>query len=489
MRDRYSFKGILIFFITVSVFLTNIDTKLTVQGVEINDVYNFFSDYRGNFMYTCMNGSLSCVYRMQGNGKTTLLYEDAPKADLVYCTDNHTYVLTQTQHNVLVGKIAGGSIRSFFLDGICIKKNCLVVDNMGIIYAADENNDNYIRVFDSDGNDINKYDTYGNIRMIFYDVSTSDVFAVADSGLFNVTAGFTKISSIVPDGEIIINDRLCTDTSGNVFEFDPIYGFKKIFNSDCDLLCPTNEAVYGINNKTLYKLDYSGRKVSYINLSVKPEQLMSSKKNLAYVYKNKITVINLSDMEKVQIEHELSEEENSRSPNEESVVSHMSEKSDTDVSHTSEESGDVIYRPTEESENSESEVEDDQRYKISSDDIEISGEYIFLNQGMTLAEIKRCINYNDNKLRVINHNGKTVTSGNVGTGWKMIFSGNTEKTFYTVLPGDITGEGNINSRDIKKLSDYLIDDIDLSTVFLFSADVDENGVINLLDLYKIYKNY
>ena len=463
MKDRYLFKKILIFFITVSVLLESIQIGSVVKSVETDNDVTFYSDDKGNFLYTGKNGSLSCVYIMSGNGRTTLVYEDAPKADYVYRTNNTTYIITNTAGNTLVGRVRGGTVRSAFLDGISVKKNCFVADDMGMIYAVDKNQPKYVRIFDSDGYEMNKYNAFGNIIMLFHDKSSNDVFAVSNNGVFNITAGFIKISSVVPDGEFIINERLCTDSAGNVFEFDPLAGFNKILDLDYDMLCPTNEYVYGVIGKTVYQLDNNGDKISYINLSVKPDRLLSSKNNLAYIFNNRITIIKTSDMKEIR-------------KTDESSIPPVSEP--------------VVSRPAEESmhEISKSEVVADKDYGISSDYLEISNGFIFMEHKMTLAELKKSINYNDNELIVRNHNGKVVTSGNVGSNWQLIFSGKTEKTFYTVLPGDITGEGNVNSRDIKSLSDYLIDDTELSPPFLYAADTDGNGVINLMDLYKIYKS-
>ncbi len=463
MKDRYLFKKILIFFITFSVLLESVQMSSVVKSIETGDDVTFYSDDKGNFLYTGENGSLSRVYIMSSNGRTTVVYEDALKADYVYRTNNTTYIVTNTTGNTLVGRIRGGIMRSAFLDGISVKKNCFVADDMGIIYAVDKNHPKYVRVFDSDGYDMNKYNAFGNIIMLFHDKSSNDVFAVSNNGVFNITAGFIKISSVVPDGEFIINERLCTDSAGNVFEFDPLAGFNKILDLDYDMLCPTNESVYGVVERTVYRLDNNGDKISYINLSVKPERLLSSKKNLAYIFNNKITIIKTSDMKEIQ-----KTDESSISPVSEPVVSQPAEESTHEIS--------------------KSDVEADKNYGISSDYLEISNGFIFLEHTMTLAELKKSIKYNDNELIVKNHNGKAVTSGNVGSNWQITFSGKTEKTFCTVLPGDITGEGNVNSRDIKSLSDYLINDTGLSPPFLYAADTDEDGVISLIDLYKIYKS-
>lgn len=459
MKRMALLKQITIFTVMLLLFM-RIDVNGSSYSTENDSDEEFYSDNQGNFIFTDNNSKPYCVYCVRSNGEKTQIYKSPSRVDCVYCVDEYTYIATHSiYNNTLIIKIFGGMSESVFLDDIYIKKNYFVADNMEHMYAVDRSNPNFVRVFNYNGEQINEYNALGEITGLFLDEGTNDVFAVSNVGLFNVTAGFCKIGSVVPCGEFVVNKNLCTDSEGNIFRFDSLTGFSKILSTDYDLLCPTDEFVYGVRGKTVYRLNTYGKEISYINLSVDPERLLSSENNLAYIFRDRVSLIKISNM--IKITDKVDESRASFDTT--SKVSEKTDRSETESSYT------------------------DKNYDIRSNIIDISGEYIFLNKEMTLAELKRSIEYNDNILTVANHNGKIVTSGNVGTNWRLTFSGVRERTFYTVLPGDVTGEGNINSRDIRCLSEYLLEDMELSTAFLYAADINQDDVISLLDLYKIYK--
>ena len=91
---------------------------------------------------------------------------------------------------------------------------------------------------------------------------------------------------------------------------------------------------------------------------------------------------------------------------------------------------------------------------------------------------------------MINHNGKEVKGGVVGTGWQLIFSGDGhKKVYYTVIKGDITGEGNINKNDCKLLSSAILGTEKLSEPQKKAADIDNNNTADISDLYQIYNMF
>lgn len=456
MEKRHLMQKIQAIIMTALMLLICFLTNDYVSGTETDESVKFFSDNRGNFWFT-NEGNL--LYKMDGNGKTLLAYSGDKQVDNMYSTESCTYVVSNTEHNnAYIAKIRGGAQKGVFLDDINVKDNCFVADDMEMMYAVDKNDPNYLIVFGYDGYEIKRYNALGNITGIFLDKNTNDIFAVSRSGLFNVTANFSEIGAVVPQGDFIINGELCTDSEGNAYKFDPLNGFSKVLESDYDLLCPTADDLYGVKGKTVYRLDTNGEETAYINLSVKPEKLLSSKNCLAYTFENRITLIHLSDMTEIP-----KKSDDLSVPEEEKSIVSQAVSTGYDTNEVN--------------------------YEIGSEILEISEEYIFLDYPMTLAELKRSISYNDNELTVKNYNGKTVTGGNVGTNWILTFSGAEERIFYTVLPGDTTGEGSINSRDVKNLSEYLLDKGELLPAFLFAADINEDSVIDLLDLYKIYQMY
>ena len=110
-------------------------------------------------------------------------------------------------------------------------------------------------------------------------------------------------------------------------------------------------------------------------------------------------------------------------------------------------------------------------YGILSDVYEISGDVIYIPQGTTVAQFKKGMEYGDCTIKFTNHNGKSVTNGQMGTGWK----------------ADFLGDGNINSRDIYLMRDYLFGKAEFTKYQEISADVNKNGIIDSIDMYMIKK--
>ena len=126
-------------------------------------------------------------------------------------------------------------------------------------------------------------------------------------------------------------------------------------------------------------------------------------------------------------------------------------------------------------------------YTISSDVYEISEDVIYIPQGTTVAVFKKGMKYGDCKITFTNHNNKSVTSGQMGTGWRIDFSGDVDISYYTVVDGDVTGEGNINSRDIYLMRDYLFGKAGFTKYQELAADVKKNGIIDSVDMYMMKK--
>ncbi len=84
-----------------------------------------------------------------------------------------------------------------------------------------------------------------------------------------------------------------------------------------------------------------------------------------------------------------------------------------------------------------------------------------------------------------NASGKTVTSGNIGTGYTIQIGGTT----YTVVKkGDVNGDGKASSSDYVKIKNYIMGSNSLSNVAKSGADVNSDGKVSSSDYVKV-KNY
>ncbi|MCH5202897.1 MAG: dockerin type I repeat-containing protein [Oscillospiraceae bacterium] len=103
----------------------------------------------------------------------------------------------------------------------------------------------------------------------------------------------------------------------------------------------------------------------------------------------------------------------------------------------------------------------------------------------SISSFKKELNKRGYEAAVIK-GGTEKTSGYIGTGMvvKLTKDGNTN-SLVAIVDGDITGEGSINTKDIKLLMDYLLNKRDLSVYFRIAANVIDDGKISNADLVKI----
>lgn len=113
----------------------------------------------------------------------------------------------------------------------------------------------------------------------------------------------------------------------------------------------------------------------------------------------------------------------------------------------------------------------------------------FIEKGTTLSDFVKSLD-NEKLLNCENISGKEIKSGKIGTGTKVTVKlKNGDNTVYTIiLPGDITGEGNINSNDIEKEMGILVgSERELDEICLIAADLNNDTYINLKDLWEMGK--
>ena len=105
--------------------------------------------------------------------------------------------------------------------------------------------------------------------------------------------------------------------------------------------------------------------------------------------------------------------------------------------------------------------------------------------GTTIANFKKNVSFDENyTLKFKNYLDKDIKSGKLGTGSSVRFYLGEDLIyeFKIVVFGDLTGEGNINSRDVNVLYKYLFNEIELENEYLIAADINQDGVVNTLDL-------
>lgn len=115
-----------------------------------------------------------------------------------------------------------------------------------------------------------------------------------------------------------------------------------------------------------------------------------------------------------------------------------------------------------------------------------------IEAGTNLVDLLADLNYDKEiySLEYVNYKGEIKSTGNVGTSGKLLLINGVEtKNVYTLIVyGDLTGEGNINSRDKTLLYNYLLGKAELKGAYLIAADINRDGVIDTKDLLFLEKN-
>ena len=126
-------------------------------------------------------------------------------------------------------------------------------------------------------------------------------------------------------------------------------------------------------------------------------------------------------------------------------------------------------------------------YGITSDLYRIdydNGVIYNIPSGTTIAGFKEHMSYDEYSLTFY-QDGATRYSGNLSTAMKADFSSDAVASFALSVSGELTGEGNVNSKDRNALMDYLLGSWNFSGAYLYAADLNCDGEINLLDAVRI----
>ncbi len=85
--------------------------------------------------------------------------------------------------------------------------------------------------------------------------------------------------------------------------------------------------------------------------------------------------------------------------------------------------------------------------------------------------------------------GNSVSSGLVGTGYKVIINNqSTTETLSAVIKGDTSGDGLVNALDLLQVQKNILGTYNLSTTAKEAGDTSSDGLVNALDLLQIQKS-
>ncbi|MDD6488573.1 MAG: dockerin type I repeat-containing protein [Clostridia bacterium] len=486
----------LVLVFAVFMFLFAYGTDST-GGNEIFQNCELISAGKGNFLFITYNEKTYCTYKIDKNGNMSQTSSNNFTVKSAFFANSHLFFIGVQNQSLPVVKFTDGGayIDSGFITVSSLKEHCITAAKYDYIYAVDSKNPDTVYKYQIDNGKLyGEYKLGKNIKSLFTD-SNNIVFAITDGGIFNVeTGGF--ISCNIPSVPYDFSGNYCCDSSGKIFVFNGTSGFKPVMQTGYSKLCVINDTIYAAENNIVYILDDSGKPKYKYQVGSDIQKLCVSGNTAAVMYGNNVQILHKEDFDLIieessnDIVSEISQNiepskpvytQSSEPSKNSEPVSQQSQNSVTQNSEikNSTPQNSEIKNPTPQNNSIPQ-----KQYGISSSKYRMNNGIITnIPQGTTIAQLKKNISYGSNSITITNHNNKIQTSGQVGTGWRIDFSGNGKTTsYYTVISGDVTGEGNINSRDILALSDYLLEKSDLSVYAMYAADLNSDGMCNSLDL-------
>lgn len=390
----------------------------------------------GGFRLITYDSTRYKIYSLYSDGS---VFENASESFGVTYADlsgKYLTILSMTQYtlNVITYDIKNGSRNIIMTEHTELKEPIACTDSNGNVFICGRN-DNCIYIYSKRGDHRDTINLSGRIKRLFSDNGSADVFALTDSGLVNVSLNIMTGGEIPPE-ELELNGDFawCGNT---VYSLNPDSGLKTIYRSQYPLVCRTSSYIFESDGRTIYRVNDEGTAVSQYDTGMNIQRLTSSGSNLACITSdNTLKFIDISQMTPIE------------QPN-------------------------VPVYPD----------------KISSAETEISGNTIITDKaGTTLAQLRKKLDYGDYNITAYDRNGRSKTSGTVGTGWRLTFTGGSRELSYSiVVKGDLTGEGQVNSSDYKKAADYLTEKIELTDIEFTAADINNDGKITLSDFYSIFR--
>ena len=121
----------------------------------------------------------------------------------------------------------------------------------------------------------------------------------------------------------------------------------------------------------------------------------------------------------------------------------------------------------------------------------VNGNYIKITAGVKVDVVKSNLEAiaGTGNIIVRNASDKAVTSGKIGTGFKVLITNTAGTTTYTVaVKGDTSGDGEINALDLLQVQKYILKTYKLSGAYYEAGDTSGDGEINALDLLQVQKS-
>lgn len=387
-----------------------------------------------------------CAYR----GKTVLLCEDVRKNQL----------------SVFVYYLDTDFLEGFVINDALLYNNTDFACDNGAIYIENYRDEREVSAFSYSGSYFGRYRFDSEINAVFGGFHDG-IYAVAGDTLYRLSSGrFNALSGDEVDTPLFPADsNTYVSGHGKVYQINGdqlSYLFTADYDNHAASACVIGNTLYYPNGSTInaYDLD-SGEKIAYYRGA---GQIIS-------VYTNGNTVIATGDSGSFTVRI--------------SDFTSLKVDDDTDESGADDENHDSDHSNGGDTAADRTGQQRSEPSSISSDVYQVDSARYYISdipEQTTVAAFKKNMRYDGYSLTIYRGNA-VKKSGNIGTAMRAVFdSEDFTYTYELAITGDITGEGNRNSRDLNTLMDYLIGASDFNGVYMLAADLTNDNRVDVCDV-------
>lgn len=450
MRNKI-FKTITVFVVIV-VFSVTLSMKVDGYDMYTYSSYNSLNNVR-------LTQNKDQVFIVGTNGKDVSIdsvYPDNYSVNLTLGHNVYSYELftekfificpdkSSNQTEIVLYDIYNDTITSFYISCLNNYESSQIAYSDGYVFLADDCGN--IDQYSTNGKLINKHEIYSDRCHLMCDYY-GNVYCFTSNQLFELyDEVFYEICKCSIDAPArFISDNTFIDDTGYIYTIGNTT--EKFISKLSTVTYPSggmhNNSVIIADYDTIYAVDYNSDKITkYIDLNRQIEMLCTVGNNIfAFNYHNGLP-----------------------------TVSHI--KFSNLNSYTT-------YTPTID------ETDDIDNY-ISSDTYTVDHQKHWITDiapQTTVAQFKRNMNYDGFDVSFVRFDGKVLNSGKIGTATVVTFYNDEISLEYELsVKGDLTGEGNMNTRDKNMLFDYLLEEVIPSGVYVDAADLDYSNSIDTVDL-------
>jgi len=383
-------------------------------------------------------------------------------------------IKSTNQTEVVVYDIENDYLTSFNIKGTYNYSYCNIAFDNSYVYLA--KTDGHISMYNLRGKTIKEFDTQNTVHSLLCNYNNY-VYALTRDGIYSInSSGCSLVQSYNFGGPArFVNNNDFVDSLGYMYRISDNSAIKLI-TTQSDVRYPSggtykNNAIVS-NTSNLFSLDISSNKTlkSY-NTDSYIEQFFIVKDivvTLSFSGNTPIIkTISYDDFKSVASTNNNSSNNNNNQGNNSSSNSNLNNNSNNNNSN-----------------NSNSELNNIST--IHSDIYDVDNNYLKIrgiSPQTTVAQFKKNMQYNGYNVKFYKYGGNEITSGYVGTATVAKFYNNNISYEYELcIGGDLTGEGNVNSRDKNMMFDYLLNEVSFTGVFLDCADLDNSNSIDTIDL-------